>query len=78
GCTGVVALRVLGAKRTFHATRTKLAGDCRIKIDVAVPRGSPARLLATVAFSGNGRLLPRLVGPRPMPREVPLAVPHPG
>jgi glycerophosphoryl diester phosphodiesterase len=78
GCSGVVTLRVLGAKRTLHVTHARLRGDCAIGLAVEVPRGAPARLLATVGFGGNARLLPRLVGPRPVPREVPLAVPHSG
>jgi glycerophosphoryl diester phosphodiesterase len=76
GCSGVVTLRVVGANRTLHANRTRLARDCLVKVAVPVPRGAPARLLATVGFGGNSRLLPRLNGPRPVPREVPRAVPH--
>jgi hypothetical protein len=30
---------------------------------------------ATIAFGGNERVLPRLVGPRSVPPEVALAVP---
>jgi glycerophosphoryl diester phosphodiesterase len=75
-CKGLVTLRVLGASRTLHARRTQLGRDCGYDISIPVPRGSPARLLATVGFAGNARLLPRLVGPRLVPREVPLAVPH--
>jgi glycerophosphoryl diester phosphodiesterase len=75
-CKGFVALRVLGANRALRARRTQLGGDCDYDVSVPVPRGAPARLLATVGFGGNARLLPRLVGPRPVPRELPLAVPH--
>jgi glycerophosphoryl diester phosphodiesterase len=78
GCTGVVTLRVLGGNRTLHVQSARLARDCRIDLAVDVPRGAPARLLATVGFGGNGRLLARLNGPRSVPREVPLAVPHAG
>lgn len=77
-CTGAVTLTVLGAKRTWHARRTRLGRDCRYAVGVPVPRGAPARLLATIGFSGNKRLLPRLVGPRPVPVELPLGVPHAG
>jgi glycerophosphoryl diester phosphodiesterase len=76
-CTGTVELRVLGAERTLHARTAKLAKDCTYAVAVAVPRGAPARLLATIGFSGNDRLLPRLNGPRLVPRELPRAVPHP-
>jgi glycerophosphoryl diester phosphodiesterase len=75
-CKGVVTLRVLGANRTLHARKTTLARDCRYDVSVSVPRGAPARLVATIGFAGNDRLLPRLVGPRPVPLELPLAVPH--
>jgi glycerophosphoryl diester phosphodiesterase len=75
-CKGVVTVRVLGANRTLHARKTKLAKDCTYDIAVQVPRGAPARLQATIGFGGNDRLLPRLVGPRPVPQELPLAVPH--
>jgi glycerophosphoryl diester phosphodiesterase len=75
-CKGVVTLRVLGANRTLRARKTKLAKDCGYDIAAAVPRGAPARLQATIGFGGNDRLLPRLVGPRPVPQELPLAVPH--
>jgi glycerophosphoryl diester phosphodiesterase len=78
GCTGVVTLRLLGAKRLLHTKRIRLTRDCLVQVGVPVPRGAPARLLATIGFGGNKRLLPRLVGPRPVPLEVPLAVPHAG
>jgi glycerophosphoryl diester phosphodiesterase len=74
-CAGRVTLRVLGAKRTLHRRSTPLAGNCTYAVDVTVPRGAPARLLATLSFGGTAKLLPRLVGPRPVPRETPLAVP---
>jgi glycerophosphoryl diester phosphodiesterase len=76
GCSGRVTLRVLGAKRTLHAKRTQLKRDCTYKAAVTVARGAPAELLATVGFAGNAKLLPRLVGPKAVPAEVPLAVPH--
>src|SRR5215213_4790523 len=41
-CKGFVALRVLGANRTLHARKTKLASDCGYDISVPVPRGAPA------------------------------------
>ena len=75
GCKGTVTLRVLGAKRKWHARTAKLARNCTYSVEVTVPRGGAARLLATIGFSGNKRLLPRIVGPRPVPDEVPLAVP---
>jgi hypothetical protein len=75
-CTGVITLRVLGANRTLHARRTRLAKDCGYDLAVTVPRGAPARLQATIGFGGNDRLLPRLIGPRLVPQELPLAVPH--
>jgi glycerophosphoryl diester phosphodiesterase len=74
-CSGRVTLRVLGAKRTLHRRSTPLAANCDYQIAVTVPRGTPARLLATVTFGGTAKLLPRLVGPRALPRETPLAVP---
>ena len=76
GCRGVVTLRVLGAKRTLHRRRARLKRDCLIALEVPVPRGAPTRLIATVGFGGNDRLLPRLVGPRPVRLEIPLAVPR--
>jgi glycerophosphoryl diester phosphodiesterase len=78
GCTGVVTLRLLGAKRLLHTERARLARDCLVKLAVPVPRGAPARLLATIGFGGNKRLLPRLVGPRRVPLEVPQGVPRAG
>jgi len=75
-CKGFVRLRVLGANRTLHARKTTLARDCGYDVSVSVPRGAPARLLATIGFGGNARLLPLLVGPWPVPLELPLAVPH--
>jgi len=63
-CTGAVELRVLGAARTLRARTTKLAGDCSYATAVKAPRG--AHLRATVGFGGNDRLLPRLIGPRPV------------
>jgi glycerophosphoryl diester phosphodiesterase len=75
-CTGTITLRVLGAKRTLYKRSTRLRAGCRFSVAVTVPRGAPARLLATIGFGGNAKLLPRLVGPRAVPREVPLAVPH--
>jgi glycerophosphoryl diester phosphodiesterase len=63
-CTGAVELRVLGAARTLRARRTKLAGDCSYATAVPAPRG--AHLRATVGFGGNERLLPRVIGPRPV------------
>ena len=63
-CTGTVTLRVLGAKRTLRSRTTKLAGDCSYATAVPAPRG--ANLRATVGFGGNERLLPRLIGPRPV------------
>jgi glycerophosphoryl diester phosphodiesterase len=78
GCTGEVTLRVLGSKRSWQAHRTQLAEDCRYEVAVPVPRGAPARLLATTGFAGNTRLLPRLIGPRLVPQELPRALPHAG
>jgi glycerophosphoryl diester phosphodiesterase len=75
-CTGTITLRVLGAKRTLYKRRSRLGAGCTFAVGVTVPRGAPTRLLATVGFSGNAELLPRLVGPRAVPREVPLAVPR--
>jgi glycerophosphoryl diester phosphodiesterase len=74
-CKGRITLRVLGAKRILYRRSTPLAANCSYRVKVTVPRGAPARLLATVGFGGTARLLPRLVGPRPVPRETPLAVP---
>jgi glycerophosphoryl diester phosphodiesterase len=76
GCSGRVTLRVLGAKRTLRLRRTGLKADCSYAVAVSVPRGAPTELLATIAFAGNAKLLPRVVGPKPVPPEVPLAVPH--
>jgi glycerophosphoryl diester phosphodiesterase len=76
GCTGAVTLRVLGAERLLRSRTTRLAGDCTYDLAVSIPRGAPARLLATIGFGGNERLLPRLIGPRLVPQEMPLAVPH--
>jgi glycerophosphoryl diester phosphodiesterase len=78
GCTGVVTLRLLGPKRLLHTERVRLTRDCLFKLGGPVPRRAPARLLATIGFGGNKRLLPRLVGPRPVPPDQPLAVPHAG
>ncbi|MEA2419373.1 MAG: glycerophosphoryl diester phosphodiesterase [Thermoleophilaceae bacterium] len=75
-CTGSVALRVLGANRILRARRAPLKADCTYSVAARVPRGAPARLLATIGFSGNDHLLPRLIGPRPVPQELPRAVPH--
>jgi glycerophosphoryl diester phosphodiesterase len=75
-CTGRITLRVLGANRTWLARRTKLARNCTYATAVRIPRGAPARLQATIGFGGNRRLLPRLVGPRLVPQELPRAVPH--
>jgi len=77
-CEGIVKLRVLGAKDLLRSKRTHLKATCTYQVAVSVPRGAPAELLATVGFSGNARVLPRLVGPKPVPAEVPLAVPHGG
>jgi glycerophosphoryl diester phosphodiesterase len=77
-CSGRVTLRVLGGKRTLQAANGRLRRDCTFDLSVLIPRGAPARLLATVGFGGNAGLLPKLVGPRAVPREVPLAVPHAG
>jgi glycerophosphoryl diester phosphodiesterase len=76
GCSGRVTLRVLAAKRTLRAKRTQLRADCSYKEAVTVPRGAPTELLATIGFAGNAKLLPRIVGPKSVPPEVPLAVPH--
>jgi glycerophosphoryl diester phosphodiesterase len=76
GCTGTVTLRVLAANRTLRARRTQLERDCSYAVAVTVARGAPTELLATIGFAGNAKLLPRLVGPKPVPAEVPLAVPH--
>jgi glycerophosphoryl diester phosphodiesterase len=75
-CTGIVKLRVLGAKNLLRSRRAQLRADCSYQVAVTVPRGAPAELLATVGFAGNKTLLPRLVGPKSVPAEVPLAVPH--
>ena len=75
-CRGLITLRVLGANRTLHARQTKLTRTCRYDVAASVPRGAPARLQATIGFGGNDRLLPRVIGPRPVPQELPLAVPH--
>jgi glycerophosphoryl diester phosphodiesterase len=77
-CQGIVKLRVLGAKDLLRSKRAHLKATCTYRVAVTVPRGAPAELLATVGFSGNARVLPRLVGPKPVPAEVPLAVPHAG
>jgi glycerophosphoryl diester phosphodiesterase len=74
-CRGRIELRVLGARRTLHARTAKLRRNCTYDVAVPIPRSAPARLQATIGFSGNARLLPRLVGPRPVPQEVPRAVP---
>jgi glycerophosphoryl diester phosphodiesterase len=74
-CSGRITLRVLGAKRALYRRGAPLAASCRYQVELIVPRGAPGRLLATVGFGGTARLLPRLVGPRPVPRETPLAVP---
>lgn len=67
-CTGKVELRVLGAERTLRARTAKLGKDCTYDVAVSMPRGAPARLQATIGFSGNDRLLPCLNGPRLVPR----------
>jgi glycerophosphoryl diester phosphodiesterase len=77
-CGGIVKLRVLGAKNLLRSKRTQVAANCTYHVAVTVPRGAPAELLATVGFAGNARVLPRLVGPKPVPAEMPLAVPHGG
>ena len=76
GCSGRVTLRVLAAKRTLRARRTRLSRDCSYEVAVTVPRGAPTELLATIGFAGNAKLLPRLAGPKRVPAEVPRAVPH--
>jgi glycerophosphoryl diester phosphodiesterase len=76
GCTGRVTLRVLSAKRTLQVKRTALKRDCSYEAEVTVARGAPAELLATIAFGGNAKLLPRVAGPKSVPPEIPLAVPH--
>jgi glycerophosphoryl diester phosphodiesterase len=76
GCSGRVTLRVLGAKRKLRVKRAGLRRDCTYFVGVTIPRGAPTELLATVGFDGNAKLLPRLVGPRSVPAEEPLAVPH--
>jgi hypothetical protein len=63
-CSGTVELRMLGAKRTLRSTTARLARDCSYAIAAPAPRG--ARLRATVGFGGNERLLPLLIGPRPV------------
>ena len=78
GCSGRVTLRVLGAKRTFRLKGARLKADCSYELAVTVPRGAPTELLATIGFAGNAKLLPRIVGPKAVPPEVPLAVPHKG
>ena len=60
---------MLGAKRTLRARTAKLAGDCTYAVAVA-GAARPARLRATVGFGGNERLLPRLIGPRLVPRAA--------
>jgi glycerophosphoryl diester phosphodiesterase len=76
GCVGAVALQVLSAGRTFRQDRARLKADCSYQAAVRIPRGAPTELLAIVRFAGNDDLLPRLVGPRSVPAEVPLGVPH--
>jgi glycerophosphoryl diester phosphodiesterase len=76
GCSGTVTLRVLAAKRTLRANRAQLRHDCSYEVAANVARGAPTELLATIGFAGNAKLLPRLVGPKPVPAEEPLAVPH--
>jgi glycerophosphoryl diester phosphodiesterase len=61
-CTGAVTLRVLAGKRAVRSSRARLGADCTYETAVPAPRGAPLR--ATVEFGGNGRLLPRLIGPR--------------
>jgi hypothetical protein len=75
-CNGEVTLRVFSANRAFRQDRARVKADCSYRAAVAIPRGAPTELLATVRFAGNDDLLPRLVGPRSVPAEVPLAVPH--
>jgi glycerophosphoryl diester phosphodiesterase len=76
GCTGRVKLRILSAERTLRSRRARLRRDCSYTVEVNVARGAPAELLATIGFGGNAKLLPRLVGPRSVPAEVPLAIPR--
>lgn len=76
GCDGRVTLRVLGGTRTLRSRRTALRSDCSYALALTVPRGAPAELVATVGFAGNSKLLPRLVGPKPVRTELPRAVPH--
>jgi glycerophosphoryl diester phosphodiesterase len=75
-CFGDVTLRVLSAGRTLRRDHARVKGDCTYDAAVTIPRGAPTELAAIVRFSGNDDLLPRLVGPRSVPAEVPLAVPH--
>jgi hypothetical protein len=67
---------LLSAKRTLQLKRTALKPDCSYEAEVTVARGAPAELLATIGFGGNSKLLPRVAGPRSVPPEIPLAVPH--
>jgi glycerophosphoryl diester phosphodiesterase len=76
GCKGKVTLRVLGAKQALRQRAARLAADCSFGLTAPLPRGAPARLQATVGFSGNGRLLPRLNGPRLVRQELPRALPQ--
>jgi glycerophosphoryl diester phosphodiesterase len=75
GCSGRITLRVLGAEQALRQRGAQLARDCSFHVAVALPRGAPARLQATIGFGGNDRLLPRLTGPRLVPQELPRALP---
>ncbi len=75
GCRGTVTMRVMIGNRPTRSVGGRLNRNCEFQFGT---RRTPPRLGAptvTIRFNGNGRLLPRLVGPKRAGLEPPTFTP---
>jgi glycerophosphoryl diester phosphodiesterase len=75
GCRGTITMRVMIGNRPTRSVRGRLNRNCEFQFGT---RRTPPRLGAptvTIRFNGNGRLLPRLVGPKRAGLEPPTFTP---
>ena len=69
-CRGGVTMRIMVEGGRTRTTRGRLNRRCEFFFDTRRPAVQLGRLLVTIRFDGNARVLPRLDGPGPVQRAL--------